>query len=249
MHMQWKPTEDALLRSAIAKHERHGAVVRQWTLIAQSVPNRSGKQCRERWHNHLNPSLRKKKWSLDEDRRLTDLVDTLGTSWTKISKHPVLKGRSDNHLKNRYTTLKKRLDFDHSTTIHKARKKSDPSVSSPPMVVGSADVDRMIENAFEETDAKEEEEEEEEEEKDDDDDDGSWEMVQDEHDMQKEIFAAAPDFSEHAAALLGWTVTDVPIGERISFTTTTNLCPPQSTNFFSATFGSPMEFTQFNVCT
>jgi hypothetical protein len=32
-----------------------GAV--SWASLAKDVPGRSGKQCRERWHNHLNPDI------------------------------------------------------------------------------------------------------------------------------------------------------------------------------------------------
>jgi stalled ribosome rescue protein Dom34 len=31
---------------------------KKWTYISQALPGRNGKQCRERWHNHLNPDIR-----------------------------------------------------------------------------------------------------------------------------------------------------------------------------------------------
>ena len=34
-----------------------------WRLIAKDLPGRIGKQCRERWHNHLNPKIKKTEWS------------------------------------------------------------------------------------------------------------------------------------------------------------------------------------------
>ena len=39
---------------------------RQWEVIANAIPDRSGKQCRERWNNQLNPLLKKTTWSLEE---------------------------------------------------------------------------------------------------------------------------------------------------------------------------------------
>lgn len=39
---------------------------RQWETIATSIPNRTGKQCRERWNNQLNPLLKKSEWSVEE---------------------------------------------------------------------------------------------------------------------------------------------------------------------------------------
>lgn len=32
--------------------------VRKWSYIAQMLPGRIGKQCRERWHNHLRPDIK-----------------------------------------------------------------------------------------------------------------------------------------------------------------------------------------------
>ena len=32
---------------------------KKWSIIASHLPGRIGKQCRERWHNHLNPDIRK----------------------------------------------------------------------------------------------------------------------------------------------------------------------------------------------
>jgi myb proto-oncogene protein len=43
----------------------HGA--RNWSEISKMLPGRIGKQCRERWHNHLNPDIRKEKWTEEED--------------------------------------------------------------------------------------------------------------------------------------------------------------------------------------
>ena len=50
----WLLTEDNELRELI---DQHGTG--NWTNIAEFLPGRSGKQCRERWHNHLNPGIKK----------------------------------------------------------------------------------------------------------------------------------------------------------------------------------------------
>lgn len=44
--------------------------VTKWSLIADKIPGRIGKQCRERWSNHLDPALRKGEWSKEEDLNL-----------------------------------------------------------------------------------------------------------------------------------------------------------------------------------
>lgn len=39
----------------------------KWSAIAAQLPGRIGKQCRERWFNHLDPAIKKGDWSLDEE--------------------------------------------------------------------------------------------------------------------------------------------------------------------------------------
>jgi len=79
---------------------------KKWSLIATSLRGRIGKQCRERWHNHLNPDVRKDAWSAEEDALIFQLVEKHGTKWATIAK--ALNGRTDNSIKNRYySSLKK----------------------------------------------------------------------------------------------------------------------------------------------
>lgn len=40
----------------------------KWSVVASRLPGRIGKQCRERWFNHLDPSIKKGEWSPEEDR-------------------------------------------------------------------------------------------------------------------------------------------------------------------------------------
>lgn len=47
---------------------KYGA--RNWSAIAGCLPGRVGKQCRERWHNHLDPTIKKEKWTKEEDETI-----------------------------------------------------------------------------------------------------------------------------------------------------------------------------------
>eukprot|EP00941_MAST-03F_sp_MAST-3F-sp1_P005208 g5208.t1 len=105
---RWTKEEDDVLREAVLRHigNKNSTGVK-WSIIATNLIGRRGKQCRERWHNHLDPTLKKGAWSLDEDTILLEKQKSLGNSWCKISKF--LPGRSENSIKNRWNSkLKKR---------------------------------------------------------------------------------------------------------------------------------------------
>ena len=100
----WSKAEDELLRQIVLAD---GA--KNWTKVAAQLPGRIGKQCRERWHHHLNPEVVKMKWTQEEDMLIVCLFKKYQTRWSEIAKH--VPGRSDNQIKNRYNSnLKKRIE-------------------------------------------------------------------------------------------------------------------------------------------
>ncbi len=58
----WTKEEDEIVIKLVDKNGP-----RNWSKIAEYLPGRIGKQCRERWHNHLNPDIKKDRWTEDED--------------------------------------------------------------------------------------------------------------------------------------------------------------------------------------
>lgn len=91
----WTLAEDALLEEAVSANDGRG-----WSRIALALPGRTGKQCRERWHNHLQPNINKEAWTEQEDLQIQLGVVKHGHKWSLIARG--IPGRTDNQIKNRY---------------------------------------------------------------------------------------------------------------------------------------------------
>lgn len=98
----WSAEEDELLTNLVNKFG-----TKKWAHIADRIPGRVGKQCRERWLNHLRNDVKKTIWTDEEDRILIRAQQELGNRWSAIAK--LLPGRPENSVKNRFNSLSHRL--------------------------------------------------------------------------------------------------------------------------------------------
>ena len=81
----------------------------KWTLIAEKLNGRVGKQARERWYNHLDPTLSKLPWTSEETEKMIELQKVYGNRWSKIA--TFLPGRSENTVKNRWNSAARRNGY------------------------------------------------------------------------------------------------------------------------------------------
>lgn len=93
----WKNTEDEILKAAVMKYGKN-----QWARISSLLNRKTPKQCKARWFEWLDPSIKKTEWSREEDEKLLHLAKLMPTQWRTIA--PIV-GRTPSQCLERYQRL------------------------------------------------------------------------------------------------------------------------------------------------
>ncbi|KAI1394193.1 pre-mRNA splicing factor component-domain-containing protein [Hypoxylon trugodes] len=93
----WTNIEDEILKVSVSKYG-----LNQWARVSSLLPRKTPKQCKARWNEWLDPSIKKIEWSKEEDEKLLHLAKLMPTQWRTIA--PIV-GRTANQCLERYQKL------------------------------------------------------------------------------------------------------------------------------------------------
>jgi pre-mRNA-splicing factor CDC5/CEF1 len=93
----WKNTEDEILKAAVMKYGKN-----QWARVASLLNRKSSKQCKARWYEWLDPSIKKTEWNRDEEEKLLHLAKLMPNQWRTIA--PIV-GRTAAQCMEQYEKL------------------------------------------------------------------------------------------------------------------------------------------------
>lgn len=133
----WKNTEDEILKAAVMKYGKNG-----WARVASLLNRKSAKQCKARWYEWLDPSIKKTDWSRDEEEKLLHLAKLMPNQWRTIA--PIV-GRTAAQCMEHYERLLDQAQEQIGEATEDARKlrpgEIDPAPETKPARPDPIDMD------------------------------------------------------------------------------------------------------------
>lgn len=118
----WTRLEDEIIVNFVRENG-----TKNWRKLCNLLPGRIGKQCRERWRNHLDPNINHSPWTPEEDQLIIKYHEQFGNKWVQISQ--MIPNRSDNAIKNRWNATLKKMQIE-SPKLETPQVKLEPLMQS-----------------------------------------------------------------------------------------------------------------------
>jgi pre-mRNA-splicing factor CDC5/CEF1 len=146
----WKNAEDEVLKAAVMKYG-----LNQWSRISSLLVRKSAKECKARWYEWLDPSIKKTEWTREEEEKLLHLSKIFPCQWRTIA--PILQ-RTPAQCVEHYEKLLDRVQGKEEPDENDPRRlrpgEIDPNPEAKPARPDEVDMDEDVKEMLQEARAR-----------------------------------------------------------------------------------------------